>query len=537
MNISFRHSIAIRLIVYIFVFSSIITLILSIFQLYLDYSRGIDEIESRIQEIKESSLESLTSSLWDLYDDHVHTQLEGITQLPSIQYVEIREKGKILDSAGSIRTQNIVTATFPMIYRREGQHIPIGELYIVASLENLYERLWDDVMIILLSNALRTFLVSAFIFFLFEFLVTRHLLKISQYLQQFSSNRLDASLNLQRKPQQDELEQVVITLNQVTDNLNQTTVSKESLENSLRRQHVLNDNLLKATTQLQSLNRSLKNEISERKKTEEQLKSANAELSTANTKLKETQMQLVQSAKLASIGELATGIAHELNQPLMYIRNSAQTELLDGKENLDLHSTYETLQMVEEGTDRMMAIIEHLRNFARQSDFSLQSLDLHEVLENSMVLLDQQLKLRSIALEKKFTSNCPKIIGDPYQLEQVFVNLLTNARDALESCPTPKLIIQTEYISNDGDSELKVHLIDNGEGMAESVIEKIFDPFFTTKEPGKGTGLGLSISYGIIQKHKGQIQVSSIQGKGTTFTITFFPNQMPFQGRQDDEQI
>jgi PAS domain S-box-containing protein len=262
-------------------------------------------------------------------------------------------------------------------------------------------------------------------------------------------------------------------------------------------------------------------DITERKRAEMALIRSHADLLAANERLKATQAQLVQSAKLASIGELATGIAHELNQPLMYIRSSAQLAMMDNPENLDPQKVLKVLKRVEEGTARMMKIITQLRNFARQTDVDFKPLKLHDILENSMILVNEQFKLHNIRLEKRFASNLPPVLGNSQQLEQVFINLLNNARDALKGRKDPGLMIQTAIRSQkDGSGQVAVSFSDNGCGISQRHLEKIFDPFFTTKEEGKGTGLGLSISYGIIRNHRGQIQISSVEGEGTTFTIT-----------------
>ncbi len=269
------------------------------------------------------------------------------------------------------------------------------------------------------------------------------------------------------------------------------------------------------------INKKLKQEISERREIEDELLSINEELEASNKELKETQSQLVQSAKLASIGELATGVAHELNQPLMYIRNSAQLAMMDVPDGIDPESLQETLEDIEKGTDHMMTIINHLRNFARPMNLELISIDIHDVLEDSLILINEQLRLRNIKIEKHLSSNLPSVLANAHQLEQVFINMLTNARDAMEGQNDARLIIQSEFHPKKiGKGDVSISFTDNGMGIGKPELEKIFDPFFSTKEAGKGTGLGLSISYGIIRDHQGRIYVESKEGKGTTFTIT-----------------
>lgn len=260
---------------------------------------------------------------------------------------------------------------------------------------------------------------------------------------------------------------------------------------------------------------------------------ANLEVKEAYEQMKSTQSQLVQSAKLASIGSLAAGVAHELNQPLMVIRGNAQLMhrcLANGTlDNLDMG---DQLQRLVHNTKRMMKIINHLRDFSRQSNLDLLPLDINKVIEDCFLMLGEQLRIKSIAVELKLSDRLPQVLGDSNQLEQVLLNLITNARDAImednnhhqnHTKPAlsgqPKRIgLSTQYLPSP-DNRVEVMVEDNGPGIPNENIEQIFDPFFTTKEVGKGTGLGLSISYGIIEDHGGTLQVKKTGGTGTSFSI------------------
>ncbi|CAN2038985.1 two-component system, NtrC family, sensor kinase [Candidatus Magnetomoraceae bacterium gMMP-15] len=273
----------------------------------------------------------------------------------------------------------------------------------------------------------------------------------------------------------------------------------------------------KAEKKEKNLNKILENRVAERTA---DLQNANEKLILINNELKETQLQLIQSSKLASIGELATGVAHELNQPLSYIRNGVQLMMMDSPEDYNFQEIYETLKKVEKGTDRMMLIINNLRRFSRQTIIEFIPFDIHKVIDNTLIFYNEQFKVHNILIEKKFASGLPKVAGNSNQIEQVFINLISNARDALDEKEEARLIIKTDFQPKKNDPGIvSIKFIDNGMGISLSNQEKIFDPFFTTKEEGEGTGLGLSISYGIIKEHKGNINVSSIEGKGTTFTI------------------
>ncbi len=238
----------------------------------------------------------------------------------------------------------------------------------------------------------------------------------------------------------------------------------------------------------------------------------------------------MQSAKLSSIGELAAGMAHELNQPLMVIRAVVQFILRSFKKNnLKPDQIQEELERVEKNTKRMMNIIDHLRTFSRQSQgkANFQPVDVSKVLGNSFTMVGEQLRLRSIEVKQELNPGLPKVLGDANQLEQVFLNLITNARDAMEEKeknPEPEngrepvLEIITRLADVDGKS-IEILFKDSGGGISAENLGKIFDPFFSTKEVGNGTGLGLSISYGIINDHHGEIDVAKTGPDGTTFRI------------------
>jgi len=241
----------------------------------------------------------------------------------------------------------------------------------------------------------------------------------------------------------------------------------------------------------------------------------------------ETEQQLIQTSKMATLGEMATGVAHELNQPLSVIKTSSSFFLkkINKKESLDDGVLFTLLEKIDSNVDRATKIINHMRQFARKSDMELENVQVNDVLEGAFEIFSQQLKLRGIEVQRDIEKDLPRIKADPGRLEQVFINLLINARDAIEekrAVNTPK----------NGDKKIRLHtklqdnyiiveVCDTGVGIPEAVLDKIFEPFFTTKEVGKGTGLGLSISYGIVKECGGNFEVRSTEDEETCFTIKF----------------
>jgi C4-dicarboxylate-specific signal transduction histidine kinase len=246
------------------------------------------------------------------------------------------------------------------------------------------------------------------------------------------------------------------------------------------------------------------------------LRETTQEMERREQELRDKQEQLVQAGKLATLGELTTGVAHELNNPLnnigLFIGNATdQLRLgLSDPERIE-----QELEKAMEQVRKATSIISHLRTFGRAAPVSVERVDVDEVIERSLSLMQEQLRLRGIEVELDLCLDELIVLGNAIQLEQVFVNLLTNARDALEEAPEKTIRIAT---ASDG-KEIRIAFADTGCGIAADIEQRIFDPFFTTKEVGTGTGLGLSITYSIVKEHGGEITVNGEPGGGARFVI------------------
>jgi two-component system NtrC family sensor kinase len=224
---------------------------------------------------------------------------------------------------------------------------------------------------------------------------------------------------------------------------------------------------------------------------------------------------LVQSHKMRAVGTLTAGVAHELNNPLNNITLTAHM-LLEDYEELDEDEKKDMIKDVVKESDRSKKIISNLLDFARESSSELEPLALEELLEGTIALALNQIKLSGIKIEFQSAGNLPRVHGDGQQLQQVFLNLILNAIDA-----SPKgSKIEVLVLPADDPTYIAVKVIDSGSGIPEHILHSIFDPFFTTKPKGSGTGLGLSVSQGIVAKHGGRIRAASQEGKGATFTVT-----------------
>ena len=245
------------------------------------------------------------------------------------------------------------------------------------------------------------------------------------------------------------------------------------------------------------------------------------------TKRLETEQQLIQASKMATLGEMATGVAHELNQPLSVIKTASSfiARKVERKEPLAEDILGTMAREIDSHVDRATKIINHLREFGRKPEMSMGPVQINEVLTRAFDIFSQQLKLREISVVWNLAENLPAITADSGRLEQVFINLLLNARDAIEekwSAPVrpagdKRISISSERAGN----MVKVTVEDTGKGVPRGILNKIFEPFFTTKKVGKGTGLGLSISYGIVKDCGGDIRAESVEGEWTRFVLTF----------------
>jgi len=241
-----------------------------------------------------------------------------------------------------------------------------------------------------------------------------------------------------------------------------------------------------------------------------------SELKKAQDRLQQMQVHAMGQEKLASLGELATGVAHEINQPLTYINTVLHTSLEKCHKNkLDPDKLATKFEKCIHQSKRITSIITQLRTFGRAEDVTMQPVQLETVLNNSLILLSERMRLRNIVFTKEIAEKLPSVIGNANKLEQVFINFFQNGIDALEEKNGGEIKVVMDL---DGDM-VRLRFSDDGSGMPEEVRKKVFEPFFTTKETGKGTGLGMAITYGIIQEHKGEITCESELGKGTAFTV------------------
>ncbi|MBU1743029.1 MAG: PAS domain S-box protein, partial [Proteobacteria bacterium] len=249
----------------------------------------------------------------------------------------------------------------------------------------------------------------------------------------------------------------------------------------------------------------------------------------------QTEQQLIQAAKMATLGEMSTGVAHELNQPLSVLGTGANFLLKQilRRGGVAADKVKEVAAEMAAQVDRAAKIIGHLREFGRKTEVERTKVRINDPIEGVFRLLGQQLRIRNIEVELDLAPDAPCVWGDPNRLEQVFINLILNARDAIEDRRADGALVGQGLIAVRSwweDGRVRVTVADNGTGVPGADKDRIFDPFFTTKDVGKGTGLGLSITYGIVRDYEGQITVEDRPGGGAVFWLTF-----PAAREEDDD--
>ncbi|HET9235129.1 MAG TPA: ATP-binding protein [Candidatus Eisenbacteria bacterium] len=275
--------------------------------------------------------------------------------------------------------------------------------------------------------------------------------------------------------------------------------------------------LAQSRRELESSHRILEERSTELEVTNQDLRNSKEEMERVNRALEEAHAQVIQAGKMAAFGELGAGLAHDLKQPLASIRGFAQLveRRLAGKDaDVDRN-----LKLIIESVDHMNQIVQGLKDFARKSNAQFRDVNVNDVLARTCLLFEGQMRAKRIKLEVDLERDLPLVRGEPNQLQQVFTNLLANARDALE-LEGGTVRVRSQLLG--GGDHVVISVTDNGPGIPPEHLAKIWSSFFTTKPEGKGTGLGLSITEGIVADHGGRIDVSSRPHEATTFRI-FLP--------------
>ena len=374
--------------------------------------------------------------------------------------------------------------------------------------------------------------LSVFLTIILVRLILVPVYRLENASQKVAEGELDVEVEVSSN---DEIGKLSRSFNQMT----------KSLKDAKEKENVQAERLRMQWDVLSETNQELEEKSKRLEKQKKQTEKKNQQIESAMNKLKETQNQLVQAEKMASVGQLTAGIAHEINNPINFVTSNISPlkrdlddimKLLNmyngASEKSDPHDEFKNIKKfkdeidydfilqeikqllngIEEGAKRTIEIVRGLRNFSRLDESDKKLSDINEGIDSTLLMLRNQLKNR-IEVVKEFGS-IPQILCYPGKLNQVFMNILNNASQSIEG--EGEIVISTTY----GNKNVFISIKDSGKGMSKKIMDHIFEPFYTTKDVGKGTGLGLSISYGIVQEHNGKIDVKSELSKGTEFIIT-----------------
>ncbi|MGU5766425.1 ATP-binding protein [Aeromonas allosaccharophila] len=635
-----RNGLSYRLLSYILVCSTVLAMIITVLQLAWDYRKDVAVIEDSIGQIEASFLQPIAASLWNLDEEQVKVQIEGIMNLPNMQFVMVKEmlgNSEVpLLTQGTERESYDISREFNLTYQGE----IVGKLFVAASLEQIYQRLIEKSVLIMVSQTIKTLVVSFCILIIIYYLVVRHLNRIASYAQKFNLDRLDMELELEGRPQPrkkpDELDTLVATLNQMRTRLRDELVARHQAAEQLQQerdfsatlinsanmviccmepdltiasinpaailltgyhqQELLQHNwldLFVSPTQREELNNILTAEgsladqevimhdqqahelvlqwtfvpfydgpnlkyqigfgydITQLKKVEREiiqlneqlegkveertrsLSEANNQLGKAYDDLKQAQQTLVESEKMASLGSLVAGVAHEINTPIgisVTASSYLQERVADFKSHIDskqLSRSYlneftvnldESMQLLQSNLRRASELIASFKQVAvDQSSEARYNFSLADNLHQVVVSLGHKLKKSQCEVDIQCDPKL-SIFSFPGSFTQIYSNLILNSiNHGFDNWDKPKKI--TIKVEQQGE-ELFIDYSDNGRGIPPEILPRIFDPFVTSKRGQGGSGLGTHIIYNlVVQLLKGRISCASEPGNGAQFHI------------------
>jgi len=508
----------------IVIFSSLITLLTTGFQLIRDYKGDVDRIDSQFSNIEKVNLDVLAASIWVIDERLINIQLHGLIQLPDISYISINDDSGQEWTAGKLSPTNTIEKAFELSYSAGTDRIPVGTLLLQADLKAVYNKLLDRAIIILLSNAIKTSIVSGFILFLVWYMVTRHLNRISQYCQKIDLDSPFVPLTFEQntnKNKNDEFVQVSFAINTMQEQL------RASFSDIKRSKQELVD-ALTDRERLLAIETSYKEDLSK------QVKEQTRELEQSLLVLKRAQEVLVEQEKMAALGGLVSGVAHEINTPIGICLTATSSQLHHIDELIKvIHSEDATLEEIDtileeyqmncelivNNITRASTLIQKFKTVAAQQSqeeklsFNLKQdfIDNHESVKSLFpdIKVDMQLELEDTLV----------INTNHNLLKQIVTNVLSNAYShAFKHVEKPVIHIQAFL----DDGQLNIFIRDNGSGISEDDSTRIFEPFYTTSRNQGGVGLGLSGAFNAATLLKGSIKlIQESDLDGTCFHIDF----------------
>ncbi|MDQ3232913.1 MAG: ATP-binding protein [Pseudobdellovibrionaceae bacterium] len=468
----------------IILYSSIVAVFVTFIQLFYDYQRDIDDVNLTFDNIEKSYHGITATALWHVDLEAVQKIYHGLEALPTIDHVKITFAEGSVTGKDPPQSAYIAVHTINLYYPHDGQARYVGELTLGSDISRIYRNLGKKLLLILCAQGAKTFLMAIIMLFIFERLIMQHLRSIAAYARQMrieNNKMLPPSWTLSNDVQ-GELKDVVQALNEMRLNIGR---SYEELE--------------RAEHQLRVLNASLEKEVQKRIQENEK-----------------QQMLIQHSARLSSLGEMASSIAHEINNPLTIIAGYIRIIRQHLKsEHLSPEKLESFGEKAENTVRRITAIISGLLRLSRVDPANgLLNYAINEILWDTASICREKFASRGIKFDVEIPSINICTACRPAEIGQIALNLLNNAFDAVKNMPDPWIAL-TLY---EQDGKAVVAVSDSGPGIPEAIRERIKEPFFTTKPYGQGTGLGLSISHAIASEHDGRLYLDE-QSPHTRFVV------------------
>ncbi|XQW84220.1 ATP-binding protein [Thalassotalea piscium] len=516
---SFNNKLSRRLLIYILLCSSLLSFISTAIQLYVTYKDQLSSLDQQFENIETSYIQSISTSLWDFNEPQVMQQLQGIVRLPAMRFAKITTNFGQIYQFGDDSVDAEKFIEYPIHYEQNN----IGVLFISADFEEIYANLWQQAGFILVSEAVKTFLVAFFIMVLVQWLITRHLYFITQYSLNLKGDNLDTPLVLpHRSKKKDELDELTDAINDMRIALKEDIIKLEEAENALI-----------------NLNGDLEIKVYDRTS---KLASSNLQLQQSLDDLTLAKDQLVQSEKMASLGQLVAGVAHEVNTPL----GICVTSITALKEKVDqLNEAIENENLTKSQLSNSLNLLNEYQSIIERSlnkavdlirGFKSVAVEQHTDPEISINLAqhvnDVVNTVKTLFKYKKYTINISvdehfNLVTYPSAWNQILTNFLTNSHmHGFEDKETGEINIEFTHTNN----FLTLRYSDNGKGLSKDIKKRIFDPFVTTKRGQGGSGLGMNIVFNLVNtKLGGSIKIED-SPVGCVFVV-----KVPLQAKDNSE--
>ncbi|HSV28466.1 MAG TPA: ATP-binding protein [Candidatus Omnitrophota bacterium] len=498
------RGIGLRLLLLIVLFSSMVTLASTILQLYVDYRRDVDAIEERLSEIERTHLDTIAASLWHVDAEQLQVQLDGLIRLPDMQLVQVRETvanvtQPLVVTAGEPDLHPGIHRSYRVVYDDRGARREIGVLDIDASLEGVYRRLIDTAVLILITQGIKTFLVSLFILYIVHRLVTRHLMAIAGFLDRFHIGTA-GKLALHRVPPAvpDELDCMVTAFNGMRTNLD------------------------RAYDELRAVNVALERDIIARRLAEEEVSRLNAVL---EQRVRQRTAEL--EAANAELAAFSYSVSHDLRAPLRRIEGFGQMLVDFYTDAIDDRGRH-YLERIRAGTHEMADMIDSFLKLSRatRGELAVEPLDLSALAAEAFDRLREKDPSRQVTVDIQ-----PGITvdGDRKLMAVALTNLVENAWKYTRNTAEAEIRFGTEKAE---DGSTVYVLRDNGAGFDMAFADRLFIPFHRLHKPEEfeGTGIGLATVQRIVARHGGRVWAEGVIGQGAVFRFTCW------EGRSVDGQ-